>query len=157
MLLHILDILGAVFSFFSTLFYVLALEICWPLGVVATIINACLYGLSGIYGDMGLEIIYFFLMFYGWYEWRYGGRGKAKREITHLRALTLVKLIVFVLIGVAVTFGILKFYTSSTVPALDSVTTVLSLAAQTMMCLKIIETWIVLICSRVWQRICRMG
>lgn len=138
---HILDIIGAVFSFFSALFFMLAMEICYPLGVIATVVNGTLYGLSGIYGDMSLEIMYFFFMFYGWYEWRYGGKGHTKIKITNLKWRTALVLLAIAAVGITITYFILKAYARSHVPALDSTTTVLSLVAQWMISMKIIECW----------------
>lgn len=142
-MLHILDIVGSVFSFFSTMFYVFALELCWPVGVIATVINGTLYGIAGIYGDMCLEVIYFFFMFYGWYQWRYGGKNHSRLSISHLKLIPLMQLSTIALLGMAATFAVLTVFTDSTVPALDSITTVLSLCAQWLMCVKIIETWVV--------------
>lgn len=138
-----LDIIGSIFSFLSTIFYVLAFEICWPIGIIATLVNGILYGLSGIYGDMCLECIYFISMFYGWYEWRYGGKGHKTLLVQRIRWPTVVLLMGVAMLGIGVTYSVLKFALHSQVAIMDSVTTVLSLVAQWMICVKMLECWIV--------------
>src|SRR3990167_9266191 len=143
-MLHHLDILGAIFSFLSTCFYVLAMELCWPIGIAATVVNGTLYGLSGIYGDMVLEGIYFLTMFYGWYEWRYGGKNHKKLPVQRLRWPLVCILTGVAVLGIAITYSVLKFYLHSSVAGMDSITTILSLIAQWNGSVKIQERWIVM-------------
>lgn len=142
-MLHYLDIAGALFSFISTFFYVLASEFCWPFGVVATVLNGTLYGLTGIYGDMSLEVIYFISMFYGWYEWRYGAKGHKPLTITNIKSQTLFNLGIIATVGFILVYLSLKFFTNSVVPVADAFTSVFSLVAQWLTCRKILECWIV--------------
>lgn len=141
--LHNLDIVGAIFSFLSTFFYVVVSELSWPIGMLATMLNGTLYGLTGIYGDMALEGIYFFMMFYGWYEWHYGGKKQTKRPIQRLRWPLALFLVGIAVLGIALTYEVLKIYLHSEVALMDAVTTVLSLIAQWMICVKLLECWIV--------------
>lgn len=143
MLLNVLDSVGSFFSFLSTIFYVLAFEMCWPIGIIATVVNGTLYGLSGIYGDMCLEGIYFFSMFYGWYEWRYGGSDHHALPIQRITKRQGVALVCIAFVGITVMYSGLKFFLHSKVAAMDSVTTLLSLIAQWMICVKLLECWIV--------------
>lgn len=139
LLLHALDIFGAVFDFFSTLFYVKANKWAWPIGAVATAINILLYGLMGIYGDMTLAGIYFLSMFYGWYQWVQ----KEESEIVIVKLTLPLAIILSVvgLLGILIIAELLKHFTNSQIPYFDAITTVLSLIAQWMICQKIIETW----------------
>ena len=133
---------GAVFSLLSTLFYVRADKRAWPLGVVATSLNSILYGLTGIYGDMALEGIYFISMFYGWYQWDRGSKNDDALPVSHITWRMVVVLSMIAVIGIFVVVSLLKHYTNSQVPYFDATTTVLSLIAQWLICKKIIETWI---------------
>lgn len=140
-LIHTLDIVGAFFALLSTIFYVKVDTWAWPLGLVATVLDATLYGLTGIYGDMALTSIYFISMFYGWYIWTHKNNRDEQLEITRLTLR-----LALILSGIAIlgTFGVamlLKHFTNSQVPYMDATTTVLSLIAQWMICKKIIENW----------------
>jgi len=140
-LIHTLDISGAIFALFSTIFYVKADKWAWPLGAVATVLDASLYGLTGIYGDMILTGIYFISMFYGWYMWTHKSERSKNLEITHLTLKTGLILSAIAIGGIFVVSTLLKDFTNSQVPYLDAITTVLSLIAQWMVCKKIIENW----------------
>ncbi|AAO91223.1 nicotinamide riboside transporter PnuC [Coxiella burnetii] len=140
-LLHALDISGAIFAFFSTVFYVKADKWAWPIGAIATALNIVLYGLTGIYGDMTLEGIYFLSMFYGWYQWTRGSLAIGELPISNLSWRLAVILSVLAAGGIWGVAELLKHFTNSQVPYLDAVTTVLSLIAQWMICKKIIQTW----------------
>ncbi|WP_423063001.1 nicotinamide riboside transporter PnuC [Candidiatus Paracoxiella cheracis] len=140
--IHTLDIVGAVFALLSTIFYVKADKWAWPLGLVATVLDATLYGLTGIYGDMTLAGIYFISMFYGWYMWTHKNNRNEALAITHLTWRVAFILCVIAVAGIFSVAELLKHFTNSQVPYLDATTTVLSLIAQWMICKKIIENWI---------------
>ncbi len=139
--LQVLDISGAVFSLLSTIFYVRTNWRAWPLGIVATVLNSTLYGLSGIYGDMTLEGIYFISMFYGWYLWIRRGKNHHELDISHITWRLILILSAIAVIGIFIVAELLKNYTNSQIPYLDAVATVLSLIAQWLICKKILETW----------------
>lgn len=140
---HWLDIIGALFSFASTLLYIKVDNRAWPVGLVAICINIVLYYQTGIYGDMTLEMIYFILTFYGWYQWSW--RGLTQSNLTVHRATPTLGLILS-LIAVLATWILAQFlihFTNSQVPYWDALTTVLSLIAQWMICKKLLESWFV--------------
>ncbi len=139
---ELFDSAGSVFSFLSTLFYIRASVLAWPMALIASSINMYLYLRTGLYGDMSLEGFYFLSTFYGWYEWLHGGKNKKEIPITHITKKMAFVLSIISIAGILLTELFLSRYTNSRVPWLDSTTTVLSLVAQFLICRKIIETWI---------------
>lgn len=83
-MIAILDPLGAVLSFITTMLYVRANKYAWPIGLTAICINAYLYLHRGIYADASLEAIYFCMTFYGWHCWVSGGENKTELPISSL-------------------------------------------------------------------------
>ena len=140
----IFDILGALFSLVSTYFFIRLNNKAWIVGLIATCVNGGLYWYKAIYADMGLELFYFFMMIYGWYKWQATGNNKYKQP-TMLKHLSLRHWLILASVFIS-TFTLiylfLSFYTHSSVPKLDALTTTLSLIAQWLMCHKIIMTWI---------------
>lgn len=139
--MHALDIAGAGFSLLSTLCFVLAVEMAWPLGVVATLLNASLYGLLNIYGNLSLEIIYFVMMWYGWYQWHASSKHHQGFVVRRLTPRTGVILVGVLVVGIFSIYSLLRMVLHSPVVLLDMFTTLLSLLAQWMTCQKIIESW----------------
>lgn len=139
-LIKLLDFSGSVLSLISTIYYARRDIKAWLYGIGATGIDVILYGLTGIYGDMSLTLIYFFSMFYGLHQWsshknndNYSIKTLSLRAIGSLGALSIILTLVVA--------QLLKYVLHSTVPYMDSTTTVFSLIAQILICKKYIENW----------------
>ncbi len=115
----------------------------WPTAIVNVGLYTFVFHRSRLYADMGLQVVYIVISFYGWYEWLYGGKNRT--ELTVSRTSRRVA-IVLAAIGVASTFvlgTVLHRTTNAALPFLDSATTSTSLVAQWMMTRKMLENWVV--------------
>lgn len=114
----------------------------WPTGIVNNTLFFVLFYKAGLYSDMGLQVVYFCLSVYGWYEWLYGGKGHTALKVSKTpRRLWLI------LGGIAlVTWASLARITSrlpgASLPHVDAATTTTSLVAQWMMTRKLLENWV---------------
>jgi len=138
------DLIGALFSLLSTYYFIRMNNKAWGIGMIATCLNGGLYWYKGIYADMALELFYFFTMIYGWHTWQNNKKNLYNQIIT-LKKLTFIHwlLLGFLFCSVfTLIYLILVYYTHSSIPALDTLTTTLSLVAQWLMCHKIIMTWV---------------
>lgn len=113
----------------------------WFFGVITVTLYAYIFYSVGLYADMGLQVIYLVLQFYGWQQWL------SKSDIsTELRIKKTPQWLWVFLIG-AIFFlfiflsYLLKHYTDSTTIKLDALTTAISLVAQWMMAKKRLENW----------------
>ena len=96
---------------------------------------------SGLFSDMGLQVVYLALSIYGWYQWLRGGENRAPLKVSRAsRRVWLIGLTLATIVWLA-----LAQYTSTlpgvALPYLDSGLTALSLLAQWMMTRKIVENW----------------
>lgn len=140
-LIHSIDLSGAIFAFISTIYYVKADMLAWPMGLISSGLNIFLFAMTGIYGDMGCEMIYFISMLYGWYLWTHPRENQAEFPITNISSQQFWKLGSIAIISTFLLALFLAKYTNSQVPFWDASTTVLALTAQWMICKKIIECW----------------
>lgn len=115
----------------------------WPTALINVSLFTALFLKSGLYSDTGLQVVYFALSVYGWYEWLYGGAGRTAISVsrTTRRTWTTVG-------GIAVLmWGVLGSITSrlpgTALPYVDAATTTISLIAQWMMTRKLIENWLI--------------
>lgn len=138
-----LESLAALFGVISVYLSVKQNIWSWPTAIVNVGMYAFVFHTSRLYADMGLQVVYIVISFYGWYEWLYGGKNrtelKVSRTARRLGAMLLA-------IGVASTFLLGTFLHSTTnaaLPFLDSATTSTSLVAQWMMTRKLLENWVV--------------
>ncbi|HEY5088179.1 MAG TPA: nicotinamide riboside transporter PnuC [Gemmatimonadaceae bacterium] len=114
----------------------------WPTALINVALFFALFFKSGLYSDTGLQVVYFVLSLYGWYEWLYGGAGRTAITVSRATTKTWITLGG---IGV-VTWTVLGSVTSrlpgTALPYVDAATTTISLLAQWMMTRKLIENWL---------------
>lgn len=114
----------------------------WPTALVNAAMYVVVFLRAGLYSDFGLQIIYFVLSLYGWYEWLYGGANHSELRVSR----TPPKLwLAFTVIGIAF-WALLSTITSrlpnAALPYMDSALVTVSLIAQYMMTKKYLENWI---------------
>ena len=114
----------------------------WPTAIVNVSLYTFIFYRSGLYSDMGLQVVYLTLSVYGWYQWLRGGAGhtplKVSRASGRMWAVSAVAGLVF---WVAL-WQLTARLPGVSLPWLDSGLTTLSLVAQWMMTRKVLENWI---------------
>jgi len=113
----------------------------WPTAIVNVGLYIIVFRRTGLYSDMGLQVVYLALSIYGWYEWLYGGKNRSMLRVSRATAREWL-----IAAPVALIFWLaLARYTATlpgvALPYLDSGLTTLSLVAQWMMTRKILENW----------------
>jgi nicotinamide mononucleotide transporter len=114
----------------------------FPVGIISVMLQAVVYFRSLLYSDFLLQVIYVFLLLYGWVQW-----GKKEKEVIFLAHSTSLKLWIWLLVICIVSTFIIgtsfKTYTNASLPYLDSMLMSASLIAQWMIAKKKIENWII--------------
>jgi len=137
------ELLAALFGITSVALSVKQSVWSWPVGVANVTLYVVVFYGAELYANMGLQVIYIVLSFYGWYQWLYGGRGRTTLPVS--RTSTRLAL---ALLAIGVTFSaslgvLLGRLTDASLPVLDSAATATSLVAQYMMTRKLLECWLV--------------
>lgn len=112
----------------------------WPVGLVNNIFFFVLFFRTRLYADMGLQIVYFALGLYGWWFWLFGGENRTARRISRTARTEWWLLLAFVPLGTWALREIL-LAVNGAAPFWDALSTVLSLAAQYLLCRKRVENW----------------
>ena len=113
----------------------------WPLGIANNLVFIVLFYRTGLYADVGLQGFYIVISLYGWWSWLHGGRDHGALAVSRVKPLAGLLLAGAVALLTTTLTWLLRRYTNSTVPVLDSLITALSLVAQFMMTRKWIENW----------------
>lgn len=115
----------------------------WPTAIVNVLLYVLVFRDAKLYADMGLQVVYFALSVYGWYEWLYGGANRTQLKVSRTSARTSVALGVIAVVSVAVLGTLFARFTDASLPYVDSATASTSLVAQWMMTRKVMENWAV--------------
>jgi len=138
---HGLEFVAVVFGIISVLLSVRQNIWSWPTALVNVALFFALFFKSGLYSDMGLQVVYFILSLYGWYEWLYGGKNHTELRVSRIPARTAgVLLAIAVVVWVALS-RLTARLPGVALPQLDAALTTASLVAQWMMTRKLLENW----------------
>lgn len=139
-----LEILGVTVGVFYLFWEYKADPKMWLAGVIMPVISMWIYFSKGIYADFAINIYYFFIAFYGYWNWTRKRPGKRDTlPITRVPLKILCGCIVAVLVlWCAISFVLVNF-TDSTIPYIDAFTTAMSIVGLWMGAKKYCEQWLV--------------
>lgn len=113
---------------------------CWPFALIATLSSIIEFYNVRLFGDMALQVFYFFAGIYGWVYWN--RKQNESFSVKHIDA-RLVPSILVVTILQAVAYYYLLVYFKGDRPFLDSILTACSLTTTFMMTKKWVENWLI--------------
>ena len=138
-----LETLAALFGIVSVYLSVRQNIWSWPTAIINVGLYTIVFFQSRLYADMGLQVVYVIISFYGWYQWLYGGKGHTELKVSRT-SRQLGVLLAGIAVASAFLLGtFLHRTTNAALPYLDSTTTSVSLVAQWMMTKKLLENWAV--------------
>jgi nicotinamide mononucleotide transporter len=113
---------------------------CWPTGIVSVVLYAIVFYDAKFYSSAALQIVFFVLTVYGWYEWLYGGERHSELKVTSTPRRWWPPLIV---LCVVLTFAVGRFTTmfGASLAYWDAAIAAVSIVAQWMMAKKLLENW----------------
>lgn len=138
-----LETIGVIFGIISVYLTVKENPWCWLLGIINVIIFGFIFYQSSIFGQFFLQVFFFILNVYGWYEWIYGKEENQKIKITRLKKkhyLTVFVILIFSTI--LIDRGIKLISEKENFTFLDSIITSISFVSQFFLARKIFESWI---------------
>ena len=140
---HRLEILAAITGIISVYLSTRENIWSWPTALVNVTLYFIVFLDAKLYADMGLQVVYFALSLYGWYEWLYGGENRTELHVSRVTRSLGVRLALVGLAATGLLGTALARFTDAALPYLESATTSTSLVEQWMMTRKIVENWAV--------------
>src|SRR6187455_633405 len=95
----------------------------WPTALVNVALYFVVFYEAKLYADMGLQVVYFGLSLYGWYEWLYGGENRTELHVSRTTRALGVRLVIIGIASAALLGTVLARFTDAALPYLDSATT----------------------------------
>ncbi|HET7630791.1 MAG TPA: nicotinamide riboside transporter PnuC [Gemmatimonadaceae bacterium] len=114
----------------------------WPTAIVNVGLYIFIFKESGLYSDMGLQVVYLTISIYGWYAWLHGGANRGKLEVSRASGRVWLVSAVLAVTGWYIIWSITRRLHGVSIPSIDAALTTTSLVAQWMMTRKIVENWI---------------
>lgn len=113
--------------------------IAWPIALISVCISISAFYKARLFGDMFLNIFYFFSGIYGWFVWH--KKKNETFEISQLPFKSIVFLFTITIIQILIYYQILNFFKADMV-LFDSILTACSFTSTIMMTKKWLENWL---------------
>jgi nicotinamide mononucleotide transporter len=114
---------------------------CWPAALISVTLWAMVAFGAGLYADAALQVFYFAMGVYGWFQWSRGGTQHAGVDV-HRWPVPWHALAIVVVLIIGAGFGWVLSGTAAQFPYLDSFTTIAAIVATFMVARKVMENWI---------------
>ena len=138
-----LEVVAAIFGVVSVWLSTREHIASWPTAIVNVALYFVVFQRAKLYADMGLQVVYLALSFYGWYEWKFGGADRTALQVTRTSQRQAATLLALAISFALILGAYLDHYTDAALPWVDSAAVGTSLAAQWMMTRKLLENWLV--------------
>ncbi|WP_181304484.1 nicotinamide riboside transporter PnuC [Rufibacter sp. XAAS-G3-1] len=115
----------------------------FPTALISVTLYIVIFYDARLYADMGLQVMFAGLNFYGWYLWLYKGNKREERPVTKMTSSQWGWLLLFVPLFTLGLGSYLHYNTNADLAYWDAATTAVSLGAQWLMSRKKLENWLI--------------
>jgi nicotinamide mononucleotide transporter len=115
---------------------------CWPVGLVQILLYIFIFFEVKLYSDVGLQVVFLVLQFWGWYNWLHGGRDRGELKVARAGLGGFLAWAGVSAAGCAALGTFMRASTDASLPYWDAAATAMSLVAQWLMTKKILESWL---------------
>ncbi len=112
---------------------------CWPVSIISVCTSTIVFYEQRLFGDMGLQVVYFGAAIYGWYFWE---KNKNKEFKVEKISLKIIPVLIIATAVQTVLFYFLIGYLKGDKVLFDATLTACSLTATYMMTKKWVENWL---------------
>jgi nicotinamide mononucleotide transporter len=116
--------------------------LAFPFGIINVLIYVYICFTAKLYAYAGINIFYFVMSVYGWYNWLRKGDNEEKIRITECSVKERIWNSIAILVFFIVLWILLKKLTDSVVPVWDAITTAIYIIGMWLLARKKIENWI---------------
>lgn len=142
-----IELIGTLFGLISVYLATKANILTWVTGIINELFLFILFFQVQLYADMFLQVFFFVVTIYGWYNWKQISK---EDNITTTLLKTKIWLLCTIVVGTTIVGFIISnlqlylpqyFKTEASYPFIDSFVMVLSIVATILLAQKKIETW----------------
>jgi len=115
---------------------------CWLAAIISVLLYTYVCFTAKLYSEMGLQVFYFIMSFYGWWQW---SKHTTQNQKLNISVLKTKKHLILTALGLLLTIllnFIMKTFTDAALTLPDAFVTAFSLIATFMVAKKILENWV---------------
>lgn len=137
-----IEVVGAILAIIYLFLEVKQNWTMWLIGIVSSAFYIYIFFGAKLYAEMGLNVYYVVMSFYGLYAWKLAKtKENDKLILRHISGKVAILSSVLVLVTFGLLVYILKNYTDSPVPIADAIVASCSIVATWLVTRKIVECW----------------
>lgn len=137
-----LELTAVFFGLLSVWFMKKENILVFPFGIINVLIYVYICFTAKLYAYASINVFYFLMSVYGWYNWSRRDKDNKTIRITQCSVKGIVMNIFAILFFFLIIRYVLVNYTDSTLPSIDAFTTSLYIIAQWLVSRKKIENWL---------------
>ncbi|RNI32994.1 nicotinamide riboside transporter PnuC [Rufibacter immobilis] len=115
----------------------------FPIALISVLLYIVIFYKARLYADMGLQVMFAVLNFYGWYMWLHKDKQRVERPVSRMTSRQWGWLLLFVPVFTLGLGSYLHHNTDADLAYWDASTTAVSLGAQWLMSRKKLENWLI--------------
>ena len=115
----------------------------YPAGIAATALSVFILFEAGLFAESLLNLYYIIMSIYGWWYW-VKKRDKAAVKVSFCNQRDWLNVLLIVVVGFAILFTSLKYFTPSTVPVADAFVSATAWAGMWLLAKRKVENWVLL-------------
>ncbi len=136
-----LELISFVLSVATVVLNIRQTHWAWLFAIVSSATYGAVFYDARLYGDMGLQLVFIAVSFWGWYQWLYGGAQHDALAVTRLDGRGWLWIMGAWAVGFVAFAVFLKACTDTDVPRIDGFLTAGSLLGQLLLSRKKVENW----------------
>ena len=113
----------------------------WPTSLINNVMYLVYFFGAKLFALMALNGIFAMIAIYGWYQWKFGGKGSTELTVTRIPPRLAAGLATLCLGSMGTIWFVLEHHTEDAAPVMDAFFFAVSLVAQYMMARKFYECW----------------
>jgi nicotinamide mononucleotide transporter len=136
------ELIAVLFGLLSVWFMKKESILCFPFGMINVLIYVYLCYREKLYAYAGINVFFFIMSIYGWYNWTRHSPGKKPIRITRCPVWEIILNMAALTLFFVFLRYLLREYTDSELYTWDALTTAIYIIGQWLLSLKKIENWI---------------
>ncbi len=137
-----LEVVAVIFGLLSVWYSTKVNILVYPTGIINVLIYVYICFIVGLYADMAINVVYFSMSVYGWYNWLRPTAEEKELPVSFNTKKQQLIGIAAAAVSFVIISQVLVKYTDSTVPYIDAFTTAIFIVGMYFMAIKKVENWV---------------